>query len=63
MLCFVIYMNLSSQITSQRKRIMLLMQENKELKAKIKTLSSASEPSNIKNIDIAELEEAELGDG
>jgi Tfp pilus assembly protein PilN len=63
MLCFVVYMNLSSQITSQRKRIMLLMQENKELKAKIKTLLSASEPSNIKNIDIAELEEVELGDG
>jgi Tfp pilus assembly protein PilN len=52
-------MNLSSQITSQRKRIMLLMQENKELKTKIKALQSASEPALLIDEQMEEPEEDE----
>lgn len=45
LLCFFMYAYLTNQIISQRKRIMLLVNQNSELKSKLNKLMSSTNTS------------------
>jgi hypothetical protein len=57
-LCFFVYQYLTSQIISQRKRIMLLVNQNNELKNKLNKCMSAATSQKANNMDFIELSEA-----
>jgi hypothetical protein len=56
-LCFFVYQYLTNQIISQRKRIMLLVNQNNELKLKLNKLMSTAASSKANNMDFVELSE------
>jgi Tfp pilus assembly protein PilN len=48
--CFLLYVYLTNQITSQRKRILILTNENNELKRKLNKMVSEASLSNTNTI-------------
>ncbi|MCM0647824.1 hypothetical protein NBE98_05470 [Clostridium swellfunianum] len=64
-LCFFVYVYLTNQIVSQRKRIMLLMNQNAELKRKLNKLiydNSSPKTNNIPLLDLPKEESEAMED-